>query len=134
MADMFDVRLQMIPSLLRSLRVASYILSFKDASELLMEATYISLHLPLSKVSTGIEKAFFHRTAFLYAILICFSHIFLQAGKALQQMQESGLMLWKRDFPCPQDPIILQMQVILIARNLLFRFVVYDIIFRTGML
>jgi hypothetical protein len=92
MADMFDVRLLMIPSLLGYSKIASYGLSFKDVLELSMEATYISPHPPFSKVSIGIGKAFFHRTAFLYAISTCSSHTFLQVGKALQQMHGSGLM------------------------------------------
>ena len=99
-----------------------------------MEATYISLHPPFSKVSIEIGKAFFHRIAFLYAISTCSSHISLQAGKALQLMREFGLMPWQGGFQCRRDFIILQMRDILIARNFLFHFVVYDIIFRNGVL
>jgi hypothetical protein len=131
MDNMFDVQLLMILSLLRSSIMAFFL---KDVLELLMAATYTSLHLPFSKVSIGIGKAFFHSTVFSYAILTCSSHIFSQAGKAQQQMHESGLMPWQRVFQCPQGFIILQMQDFLIARNFLFHFMVFSIIFRSGVL
>ena len=93
-----------------------------------------SLHLLPSKVSIGIEKAFFHRTASSYVTSTCSSHIFLQAGKVLQQILMSGLMHWQKGFQHLKDSIILQMQDILIARNFLFLVVVFSIIFRSGVL
>ena len=106
----------------------------KDALEPLMVAIYPSLHLLPSKVSIGIKKAFFHRTVFSYVTLTCFSHIFLQAGKVLQQILRSGLMHWQKGFQHLKDFIILQMQDFLIARNFLSLFMVFAIIFRSGVL
>jgi len=99
-----------------------------------MVAIYTSPHLLLSKVSIGIEKDFFHKTAFSYAISTCSSPTSLQAGRVLQQMLESGLMHWQKGFQCLKDSFILQMQDILIARNFLFLFGVFGIIFRSGVL
>jgi hypothetical protein len=134
MANMFEVQPQMILSLPGFMITANYGLSSKDALEPLMVAIYPSLHLLPSKVSIGIEKAFFHRTASLYATLACSSHIFLQAGKVLQQILGSGLMHCQEGFQHPKDFIILQMQDFLIARNFLSLFVVFGIIFRSGVL
>jgi len=46
----------------------------------------------------------------------------------------SGLMHWQKGFQHLKDSIILRMQDILIARNFLFLFVVFGIIFRSGVL
>ena len=134
MASMFDVQPPMILSLPGFMITANYGLSSKDALEPLTVATCPSPHLLLSKVSIGIEKAFFHRTASSYVTLTCSSHIFLQAGKVLQQILVSGLMHWQKGFQHQKDSIILQMQVFLIARNFLFLFVVFGIISRSGVL
>jgi len=134
MADMFNIRPPMILSLPGFMIMENYGLSSKDALEPLMVAICPSLHPLLSKVSTGIEKAFFHRTVSAYATLTCSSHMFLQAGKVLQLMLRSGLMHWQKGFQYLKDSIILQMQDILIARNFLFLFMVFGIIFRSGVL
>jgi hypothetical protein len=96
-----------------------------------MVAICLSLHLLPSKVSIGIEKAFFHRIVSSYVTSTCSSRIFFQAGKVLRQILVSGQMHWQKGFQCPKDSIILQMQDILIARNFLPLFVVFDIIFRS---
>ena len=93
-----------------------------------------SLHPPLSKVFTGIVKAFFHRTVSSYVTLTCFSHTFLQAGKVPPLMLGSGQMHWPEGFQYLRGSIILQMQDILIVRNFWFLFVVFGIIFRSGVL
>jgi hypothetical protein len=134
MANMSAVQLPMILSLPRFGIMANYGLSSKDALEPLMAAIFTFLHLTLSKASIGTEKGFFHKTVSLYAISTCFSHTFLQAGKVLQLMLGFGLMHWQKGFQCLKDSIILQMQDILIARNSLFLFVVFGIIFRSGVL
>src|SRR5271168_2967799 len=134
MADMFNVQPPMILSLPEFTITANYGLSSKDALEPLMVAICPSPHLQPSKVSIGIEKAFFHRIVFSYVILTCFLPIFLQAGKVLQQILVSGLMRWQKGFQYLKDSIILQMQDILIAGNFLFLFVVFGIIFRSGVL
>src|ERR1700678_1382243 len=100
---MFDVQLLMIPFLLISTIMANSGLFFKDVLELLMVATFIFLHPLPFKISIGIGKAFFHRIVFSYVISACSSHIFSQAGKALQQMHGSGLMPWQKVFQCLQD-------------------------------
>ena len=69
-----------------------------------------------------------------YAISTCSSHTLFQAGKVLQQMLRFGLMHWQKDFLCQKDFIILQMPDILTARNFLFLFMVFGIIFRSGVL
>ena len=109
-------------------------LSSKDALEPLTVAICPSLHLFPSKVSIGIEKASFLRTVSSFVTLTCSSHTSLQAGKVLQPILVSGLMHWQKGFQCLKDSIILQMQDILIARNFLFLFVVFGIIFRSGVL
>jgi hypothetical protein len=124
----------MILSLPRSIIIANYGPSSKDALEPSMGAIFIFLHLLPSKVSIGIEKAFFHRTVCSYAISTCSSHIFLQDGKVLQQMLMSGQMRWQKDFQYLLESIILQMQDIPIARNFLFLSMVFSIIFRSGAL
>jgi len=112
----------------------NYGLSSKDALEPSMVAICPSLHPLLSKVSTGIKKAFFYRTVSAYVTLTCSSHTFLQAGKVLQLMLMSGLMHWQKGFQYLKDSIILQMQDILISRNSLYLFVVFSITFRSGVL
>ena len=97
-----------------------------------MVAISPSLRLLLFKVSIGIERAFFHKTVSLYVTSTCSSHIFLQAGKVLQQILVSGLMHWQKDFQRLKDSIILQMQDFLTARIFLFLLVVFGIIFRSG--
>ena len=134
MANMFNIQLPMIQSLPGFAMMANCGPSFRDALEPLMVAIYTSPHLLLSKVSIGIEKDFFHKTAFSYAISTCSSSTSLQAGRVLQQMLESGLMHWQKGFQCLKDSFILQMQDILIARNFLFLFGVFGIIFRSGVL
>ena len=131
---MFEVQLPMILSLPGFIITANYGLSSKDALEPLMVAISLFLHLLSSKVSIEIERALFHRTVFSYVTLTCSSHTFLQAGKVLQQILGSGLMHWQKDFQHLKDFIILQMQDFLIARNFLFLFVVFSIIFRSGVL
>ena len=133
-ASMFDIQSPMMLSLPEFMITANYGLSSKDALEPLMVATCPSLHLLSSKVFIEIEKAFFHRTASSYVTLTCSSHIFLQAGKVLQQILMSGLIHWQKNFQHLKDSIILQMQDFLIARNFLFLFVVFGIIFRSGVL
>ena len=130
MANMFDVQPPMILSLPRFTIIENYGLSSKVALEPLMVPIFPSLHPLLSKVSTGIEKAFFHRIASAYVTSTCSSHTFLQAGKVLQLMLGSGLMHWQKGFQYLKDSIILQMRDILIARNFLFLFVVFGIIFK----
>ena len=122
----------MILSLLGLMTMANYGLSSKDVLEPLMAVIYTSPHQLLSKFSIGIEKASFHRIVSSYAISTCSSHTFFQAGRVLQQMLESGLMPWWRNFQCLQDFITLQMQDFPIAQNLLFHFVEFGIIFRSG--
>jgi hypothetical protein len=134
MADMFDIQPPMILSLPGFLTMENYGLSSEDALEPWMVPICPSLHLLLSKVSTGIEKAFFHRTVSAYVTLTCSSHIFFQAGKVLQLMLGYGLMHWQKGFLYLKDSIILRTQDILIARNSLFPFVVFSIIFRSGAL
>jgi hypothetical protein len=134
MADMFDVRPPMILSLPGFLVMENYGLSSEDALEPLMVPICPSLHPLLSKVSTGIEKAFFRRTVSAYVTLTCSSHIFFRAGKVLQLMLGYGLTHWRKGFLYLKDSIILRMQDILIARNSLFLFVVFGIIFRSGAL
>ena len=109
------------------MKMAKYGLFSKDALEPLMVVIYISPPLLLSKISIGIKKASFHRIASSYAILTCSSHTLFQAGKVPQQMLGFGLMHWQKDF------IILQMDI-LTTRNFLFLFVVFGIIFRSGVL
>ena len=106
----------------------------KDALEPLMVVIYISPPLLLSKISIRIEKASFHRIVSSYAISTCSSHTLFQAGKVPQQMLGFGLMHWQKDFLCQKDFIILQMPDILTARNFLFLFMVFGIIFRSGVL
>ena len=134
MANMFDIQLQMILSLPGFVITANYGLFLKDALEPLMVAICPSLHLLLSKVSIGIEKASFHKTVCLYVTSTCSSHIFLQAGKVLQQILGSGQMHCSEVSKYPMDFITLQMQDFLIARNFLFHFGVFGIIFRSGVL
>ncbi len=134
MANTFDDQLSMILSLPGSMITQNCGLSFKDALEPLTVAIYTFPHLLLFRVSIGIEKAFFHRIVFLYAISTCSSPMSLQDGKVPQQMLRSGLMHWPEVFQCQQDSIILQMQDFLIARNFLFLFVVFITIFRSGVL
>ena len=134
MANMFEVQLPMILSLPGFMITANYGLSSKDALEPLMVAISLFLHLLPSKVSIEIERALFHRTVFSYVTLTCSSHTFLQAGKVLQQILGFGLMHWQKDFQHLKDFIILQMPDFLIARNFLFLFVVFGIIFRSGVL
>ncbi|KAF8817100.1 hypothetical protein BYT27DRAFT_7075532 [Phlegmacium glaucopus] len=130
MANMFKVQPPMILSLPKFMITANYGLFSKDALEPLMVAICPSLHYCLfsnaqkystlpSKVSIGIKKTFFHRTVSSYVTLTCSSHIFLQAGKVLQQILGSGLMHWQEGFQHLKDFIILQMQDFLIARNFL---------------
>ena len=94
MADTFNVQLLTILFLLISVKMANCGLSFKDVLKPLMVATYIFPHLLLSRVSIGIRKAFFHRTAFSYVILACFSPIFSQVvwvkGLKNPRVQGSG--------------------------------------------
>jgi hypothetical protein len=66
MANTFNVRPPMILSLPRFLITENFGLSSKDALEPSTVAIYPSLHPPLSKVFTEIEKAFFHRIASAY--------------------------------------------------------------------
>src|SRR5882757_9596204 len=134
MASTFKAQPPMILSLPGFMITANYGLSSKDVSEQLTVAICPSLHLLPSKVFIGTEKAYFHRTASLYATLTCSLRIFWQAGKVLRQILVSGLMHWQKDFQCPKDSIILQMQDIHIARNFSFLFVVFGIIFRSGVL
>jgi len=134
MANMFEVQPAMILSLPGFVITANYGLFSKDALEPLMVAIYPSLHLLPSKVSIVIEKAFFHRIVFSYVTLTCSSHIFLQAGKVLQQILGSGLMHWQEGFQHLKDFIILQMQDFLIARNFLSLSMVFGIISRSGVL
>ena len=134
MVNTFNAQILMTPSLPSSVIIANSGLSFEGALELLMVAIYIFLHLPLSRVSIEIAKAFFPRTASSYAISTCSSHTSSQAGKALRQMPVSGMMHWRKGFQCLKNSIILQMEDILIARNFLSLFVVFDITFRSGVL
>ena len=134
MANMFDLQPLMILFLPGFVMTENFGLSSKDASEPLMVPICPSLHPPLSKVSTGIVKAFFHRTVSAYVTLTCSSRTSLQAGKVLQLMLGSGLMHWQKGFRYLKDSIILRMQDTLIARNFLFLFVVFGIIFRSGVL
>ena len=134
MASMFDVQPPVILSLPGFMIMENYGLSSEDALEHLMVPICPSLHPMLSKVSIGIEKAFFHRTVSAYVTLTCSSHTFLQAGKVLQLMLRSGLMHWQKGFRYLKDSIILQMQDILTARNFLFLSIVFSIIFRSGVL
>ena len=87
----------------KSMITANYGLFSKDALESLMVAIYPSLHLLPSKVFIRIKKAFFHRTVFSYVTLTYFSHIFLQAGKVLQQIPGFGLMHWQKGFQHLKD-------------------------------
>jgi hypothetical protein len=112
----------------------NYGCSSEDALEQLMVAICCSLHLLLSKISIRIEKAFFCRTISAYVTLICSSQTFLQARKVLQPMLGSELMHSQKGFWCLKDSIFLQMQDILIARNFWFLFMVFSIIFRSGVL
>ena len=131
MANMFEVQLPMILSLPGFIVTANYGLPSKDALEPLMVAICPSLHLLPSKVSIGIEKAFFPR---IVSLCVTFSRIFLQVGKVLQQILGSGLMHWPEGFQYLKDFIILQMQDFLIARNFLSLFVGFGFIFRSGVL
>ncbi len=133
MANMSNVQPPMILSLQKSTIMVNYGHSSRDALEL-MAVIYTFPHLLLSRVFIEIEKAFFHRIVFLYAISTCFSPTSLRVGRVLQQMSGSGLMHWPKVFQCLQDFIILQMQGILIARNFLFLSGVFSIIFRSGVL
>ena len=92
MDDMFDIQHPMMLFLLISMRMESYGLSFEDVSDPLMVAIYTSPRLLLSKVFIGTGKAFFPKTVFSYAIFTCSSHIFSQAGKALQQIDRKSVV------------------------------------------
>jgi hypothetical protein len=133
-ADMFDVQPPKIMSLLGFMITENYGLSSKDALEPSTVAIYPSLHPPLSKVFTEIEKAFFHRIASAYVTSTWFSRTFFLAGKVPQLILVSGLMHWQKGFQHLKDFIILQMQDIRIARTLWFPLVVFGTIFRSGVL
>ena len=107
MANMFNVQPPMILSLPEFLIMENYGLSSKDALEPLMVPICPSLHLLLFKVSTEIEKAFFHRTVSAYVNLTCSSHIFFWAGKVLQLMLGYGLMHWQKGSLYLKDSLIL---------------------------